>query len=109
MRPVFRARLGLLALLAALLFAAAPAWSQSTATLQGTVTDAQGGVMPGVSVTIHNTATAAERAVVTDTAGDYVAAAAAARPLRSRRRMSTGLPIRSAKSISARRRRSPSI
>jgi hypothetical protein len=75
MRPASRARIGLFALVAAVLCAASPAWSQSTATLQGTVSDAQGGVMPGVSVTIRNTATASERSVVTNNAGDYVAAA----------------------------------
>ncbi len=75
MRPASRARIGLFAVLAAVLCAASPAWSQSTATLQGTVSDAQGGVMPGVSVAIRNTATSAERAVVTNNAGDYVAAA----------------------------------
>jgi hypothetical protein len=59
--------LGLLAL-------SAPARAQSTATLQGAVTDAQNAVMPGVSVTIRNVATGAERASVTDAAGQYVAA-----------------------------------
>ncbi len=57
--------------------AAAPALAQSTATLQGTVTDAQSAVMPGVSITIHNTATNQDRSVVTDAAGAYVAAALA--------------------------------
>ncbi|HET6959516.1 MAG TPA: carboxypeptidase regulatory-like domain-containing protein [Vicinamibacterales bacterium] len=59
------------------LVAAAPALAQSTATLQGTVTDAQSAVMPGVSITIHNTATNQDRSVVTDAAGAYVAAALA--------------------------------
>ena len=53
---------------------AAPARAQSTATLQGVVTDAQGGVMPGVSVTIRNTATGSERVLMTTAAGEYVAA-----------------------------------
>src|SRR4029077_12497930 len=66
-------RLALLALL--MLIVAAPAWAQSTATLQGTVTDAQNAVVPGVSITIRNTATNQERVVVTDDAGQYVAAA----------------------------------
>jgi Carboxypeptidase regulatory-like domain/TonB dependent receptor len=51
--------------------------AQSTATLQGTVTDAQNAVMPGVAITIRNTATNLERAVVTDAAGQYVAASLA--------------------------------
>ena len=56
------------------LFAAVPAGAQSTATLQGTVTDAQSAVMPGVSVTIKNMATGVERVVVTSASGEYVAA-----------------------------------
>ena len=59
------------------LLAAGTARAQSTATLQGLVTDAQGAVMPGVSVTIKNTATGVERVVVTSGAGEYVAASLA--------------------------------
>src|SRR6266545_4303846 len=59
------------------LSAGAPVWAQSTATLQGTVTDAQNAVMPGVSIVIRNTATGSERAVITDDAGQYVAASLA--------------------------------
>src|SRR3954466_3626798 len=59
---------------AMLLVAAAPARAQSTATLQGTVTDAQSAVMPGVTISIKNTATGLERTTVTDAAGQYVAA-----------------------------------
>jgi hypothetical protein len=58
----------------ALTFVAAPVRAQSTATLEGTITDAQNAVMPGVTVTIRNQATSAERAAVTDAAGKYVAA-----------------------------------
>src|SRR3954452_20110391 len=53
---------------------ALPAYAQSTATLQGTVSDAQSAVMPGVTVTIKNVATGLERTAVTDGAGQYVAA-----------------------------------
>ena len=56
---------------------------QSTATLQGTVTDAQNAVMPGVSITVHNTATNQDRAVVTDAAGP-VRRRGAARPATTR-------------------------
>jgi Carboxypeptidase regulatory-like domain/TonB dependent receptor len=56
------------------LLAVAPAQAQSTASLQGTITDAQNAVMPGVSVVIRNVATGIERAAVTDAAGQYVAA-----------------------------------
>jgi hypothetical protein len=59
----------------ALLLVSARASAQSTATLQGTITDAQNAVMPGVTVTIQNTATSIERTTVTDAAGQYVAAA----------------------------------
>ncbi len=57
--------------------AAASARAQSTASLQGAITDTQGAVMPGVSITIRNMATGIERATVSDNAGQYVAAALA--------------------------------
>src|SRR5438876_5341890 len=63
--------------LAVVLVLAGSARAQSTATLQGTVTDAQNAVMPGVTVTLKNTATGAERTTVTDAAGQFVAAALA--------------------------------
>jgi hypothetical protein len=56
---------------------AGSARAQSTATLQGTVTDPQSAVMPGVLITVHNTATNQDRSVVTDGAGQYAAAALA--------------------------------
>jgi hypothetical protein len=49
--------------------------AQSTATLQGTVSDAQGAVTPGVSITIRNQETGIDRTVVSDAAGQYLAAA----------------------------------
>lgn len=55
-------------------FAAPAARAQSTATAEGIITDAQGAVIPGVSVTVRNEATGVSRAVVTDSAGKYVAA-----------------------------------
>src|ERR1051325_4714295 len=51
--------------------------AQSTATLQGTVTDSQNAIMPGVTVSIKNTGTGVERTVTTDAAGQYVAASLA--------------------------------
>ncbi|HZR22236.1 MAG TPA: TonB-dependent receptor [Vicinamibacterales bacterium] len=60
--------------LLALVLASATASAQSSGTLQGTITDSQNAVMPGVTVTIKNTATAIERTTVTDAAGQYVAA-----------------------------------
>ncbi|PYQ55954.1 MAG: hypothetical protein DMF78_00395 [Acidobacteria bacterium] len=57
------------------LLAAAPLWAQSTATLQGTVTDAQGAVVPGAQVTAVNEATAVQRTATSDSAGYYQMAA----------------------------------
>jgi len=60
------------ALLAAvLMLLAAPVAAQSTATLQGTVTDAQGAAVPGVTVTARNAATGVERSTVSDARGYY--------------------------------------
>src|SRR4051812_40781174 len=72
-----RVRLIAAAAIAGALLAAVPALAQSTATLQGTVTDSQSAVMPGVSVTIKNMATGAERVVVTTATGEFVAASLA--------------------------------
>src|SRR5262245_3688937 len=60
--------------LAASLCIAVTANAQSTATLQGSITDTQNAVMPGVTVTIRNAATGTERTTVSDNAGQYVAA-----------------------------------
>jgi hypothetical protein len=52
----------------------APALAQSQAingTIEGTVSDSSGGVLPGVTVTITNTDTGAERAVITNDKGLY--------------------------------------
>lgn len=64
-------------LLAVALAVSSPARGQSTATLQGTITDTQNAVMPGVTITIRNLATGIERAAVTDAVGQYVAASLA--------------------------------
>jgi len=53
---------------------ASRATAQSTATLQGTVTDPQTAILPGVSITVRNVATGIERSIVTDSAGQWVAA-----------------------------------
>src|SRR5262245_12390417 len=60
-----------------MVIAAAPVWAQSTATLQGNVTDSQNAVMPGVSITITNAATGIERTTASDAAGAYAAASLA--------------------------------
>src|SRR5688500_5005517 len=44
-----------------------------TGTVQGTVTDTSGGVLPGVTVVIKNMDTGGERTVVTNEAGLYTA------------------------------------
>lgn len=66
-----------LALLILLLyFSFAPASAQTTgATLQGTVADEQGGLLPGASVTVTNVETGVARALTTDERGWYRAAA----------------------------------
>ena len=63
--------------LALVLASATPSAAQSTATLQGTVTDTQAAVMPGVTLSIRNNATGIERTTVSDSAGQYVAPALA--------------------------------
>ena len=64
-------------LVIALAAMALPAWAQSTATLQGTVTDQQGAVVPGATIVVRNLATGVERSLVTDAAGEYLAASMA--------------------------------
>lgn len=57
-----------------MLLLAAPASAQSQAangTIEGTVADSSGGVLPGVTVTITNTDTGLERSVVTNSEGQY--------------------------------------
>jgi outer membrane receptor protein involved in Fe transport len=45
--------------------------AQSTATLQGLVTDPQGAVVPNAKVTVHSQATGTERTTQTDSEGNY--------------------------------------
>lgn len=60
-----------LALLAMLSWAAPAAGQAGTATLVGVVTDAQGAVLPGATITLTNRATAAARTAVTNQEGNY--------------------------------------
>jgi len=69
-----RTAAGLLVLMALVLGAAADARGQSTATVQGTVSDSQNAILPGVTVAITNVNTGVERTAATDAAGQYVAA-----------------------------------
>src|SRR5258708_4883557 len=48
--------------------------AQSSANLQGTVTDATGAVLPGAAIAVRNVATGEERTVQSDSAGMYLAA-----------------------------------
>ena len=60
-----------------ILFAATfhPAWAQTeTGRIAGTVTDVQGGVIPGVTVTAKSVAAGTTRNTVTDSSGNYVIA-----------------------------------
>jgi hypothetical protein len=64
---------GLLGFALSLLVGVGTCFAQSTATLSGLVTDPSGAVVPGAHVTVRSLATAAERSLVTDSAGLYVA------------------------------------
>ena len=61
--------------LVAALLATPPALAQSTALVQGTVTDAKGAVLPNATVTARNRNTASERTTQTDNEGNYQFAA----------------------------------
>jgi hypothetical protein len=63
-------RVSCVAVFAIALLAAVPAGAQSTGAIQGGVSDAQGAVVPGV--TVRNTDTGVERTTVTDAAGEYL-------------------------------------
>src|ERR1051326_6657216 len=65
-RHIVSALTGLVCLLVAAL-----AWAQTDARIVGTVTDTSGGVIPGVTVTVKNEKTGAERTVVTNEKGSY--------------------------------------
>jgi hypothetical protein len=54
------------------LMASTAAWAQATAELNGRVTDESGAVLPGVTVTVMQTATGLERTTVTDGTGTYL-------------------------------------
>jgi hypothetical protein len=64
-----------LVLLAVGLFLTSPVFAQSTATVQGTVTDSKGDILPSVTVTIKNRSTSFERTTQSDSQGNYQIAA----------------------------------
>ena len=50
---------------------ASPAWAQYSSTLEGTVSDQSGAVVPGATVTTSNEATGVTQHVLTTSAGYY--------------------------------------
>ena len=60
--------------IAAIVLLSSVSYAQSTATIQGTVTDAQNMPIPGATVVITSTDTGLSRTIVTDATGNYVAA-----------------------------------
>src|SRR5438034_386518 len=62
-------------LLTLFLFFSMTVLAQSTALLQGTVTDQKGAAVPNASVVVRNKATSSERTTQTDTEGNYQVAA----------------------------------
>ena len=73
METTRRLRVLALSLLPAMLVIPCPAGAQtSSATLQGTVQDASGGVLPGVTVRLQSEATGLQREAVTNSSGLYV-------------------------------------
>ncbi|MSO83146.1 MAG: carboxypeptidase regulatory-like domain-containing protein, partial [Acidobacteria bacterium] len=67
MNHVLRGLLGVLVLL----LVTTNAWAQATAQINGTVADASGGVLPGVTVIAVQTETGFRREVVTGESGAY--------------------------------------
>src|SRR5580692_8632295 len=63
------------AFLGLLAFSVAGAWAQTAGSgeISGTVTDPAGAVVPGATVLVHNTDTAADRSLTTNAAGIYSA------------------------------------
>src|SRR5215217_1010500 len=59
----------------AALLATSSALAQSTATIQGSVTDSKGAVLPNATVIVRNRNTSAERTIQTDSDGNYQLAA----------------------------------
>ena len=61
-----------LAMVSLLACAAVTGFAQATnGTLEGQINDEQGQALPGVNVTVQNTATGLQRTVVTDSSGMY--------------------------------------
>src|SRR5712692_6052527 len=74
-KEITRRFMFVLPLMALLFLASAAAFGQSTATLQGTVTDQKDAVVPNATVIVRNQSTSIERTVQTDSTGSYQIAA----------------------------------
>jgi outer membrane receptor protein involved in Fe transport len=71
-KVMFASRFAILTLFA-LLLSATPAFAQTeTGRISGTVTDNQGGVLPGATINLKNVATGTPRSTVTDNNGAYL-------------------------------------
>jgi len=70
LRKAARAALGCLAIVA-VLASAAPAFAQTTGRLVGTIVDAQGAVLPGVTVTVTSPQLQGANTTVTDATGQF--------------------------------------
>ena len=57
------------------MLASVTAFGQSTATVQGSITDSKGAVVPSATVVVRNKATSIERTSQSDTDGNYQVAA----------------------------------
>jgi hypothetical protein len=68
-------RIAIFLTLVAALLATSSALGQSTATVQGTVTDSKGAVLPNATVVVRNRNTSTERTTQTDSDGNYQVAA----------------------------------
>src|SRR5215217_821430 len=68
-------RIAIFLMLVAALLATSTALGQSTATIQGTVTDSKGAVLPNATVVVKNRNTSTERTAQTDSDGNYQVAA----------------------------------
>ena len=76
-KTLFNGAKWLLAIAAVIGVCADAARAQNTGVIEGTITDEQGGVLPGVTVTLKNIESGAERTAVTDAAAVPVSRAAA--------------------------------
>jgi hypothetical protein len=68
-------KIAIFIVLVAALLATSSALAQSTATVQGTVSDSKGAVLPNATVVVRNKSTSAERTTQTDSEGNYQVAA----------------------------------